>query len=39
MLIIPGAGLHADPMTGLTKLSDTIGDIKLYFRTYSHQGQ
>ncbi|MEO6475878.1 MAG: choice-of-anchor D domain-containing protein [Luteolibacter sp.] len=39
MLVIPGAGLSADPITGLTKLSDTIGDIKLYFKTYSHQGQ
>ncbi len=39
MLIIPGAGLHADPLTGVTRLSDTIRDIKLYFQTYSHQGQ
>ena len=39
MLVIPGAGLHADPITGLTQLADTIGDIKLYFKTYSHQGQ
>ncbi|MCP5533966.1 MAG: choice-of-anchor D domain-containing protein [Akkermansiaceae bacterium] len=39
MLVIPGAGLHADPTTGLTKLADTIGDIKLHFKTYSHQGQ
>jgi len=39
MLVIPGAGLHADPLTGVTRLSETIGDIKLYFQTYSHQGQ
>ncbi|MES2474664.1 MAG: choice-of-anchor D domain-containing protein [Verrucomicrobiota bacterium] len=39
MLVIPGAGLHADPITGLTKLSDAVADIKLYFQTYSHSGQ
>jgi len=39
MLVIPGAGLHVDPMTGLTQLADTISDIKLHFRTYSHQGE
>ncbi len=39
MLIIPGAGLHADPLTGVTQLSNTIQDIKLHFQTYSHQGQ
>ncbi|MCF7675315.1 MAG: hypothetical protein K9M97_08215 [Akkermansiaceae bacterium] len=39
MLIIPGAGLHTDPVTGLTKLADTVSDIKLHFKTYSHQGQ
>lgn len=39
MLVIPGAGLDADPMTGLNKLTDTIGDIRLQFSTYSHQGQ
>ncbi len=39
MLIIPGAGLHVDPMTGLTELANNVSDIKLHFRTYSHQGQ
>ena len=39
LLIIPGAGLHADPTTGLSLLTDTISDIKLNFMTYSHQGQ
>ncbi|MCH1509219.1 MAG: hypothetical protein L7T84_08455 [Akkermansiaceae bacterium] len=39
MLIIPGANLHADPMTGLNQLSETINDIKLHFTTYSHSGQ
>lgn len=39
MLIIPGAGLDADPLNGLNKLSETIEDIRLQFSTYSHQGQ
>ncbi|MCX6875772.1 MAG: hypothetical protein NTW21_18480 [Verrucomicrobia bacterium] len=39
LLIIPGADLHVDPATGLTKLAETVTDIKLYFQTYSHQGQ
>jgi hypothetical protein len=39
LLIIPGAGLDADPEAGLKKLTDNISDIKLYFLTYSHQGQ
>jgi hypothetical protein len=39
MLVIPGAGLHADPLTGVTRLAETIEDIKLHFQTYSHQGQ
>jgi hypothetical protein len=39
MLIIPGANLHADPAIGLQRLADNIQDIKLYFLTYSHQGQ
>ncbi|MFT6241159.1 MAG: hypothetical protein ACJAQT_003255 [Akkermansiaceae bacterium] len=39
MLVIPGAGLDADPMNGLNKLAETIGDIRLQFSTYSHQGQ
>ena len=39
LLIIPGANLDADPMAGLTRLAETISDIKLHFKTYSHQGQ
>ena len=39
MLIIPGSSLEADPATGLTKFAEAIADIKLYFKTYSHQGQ
>jgi hypothetical protein len=39
LLIIPGSGLHVDPMTGLTKLAETVSDIKIFFQTYSHQGQ
>lgn len=39
LLIIPGSYLHVDPNTGLTVLADTVSDIKLYFKTYSHQGQ
>lgn len=39
LLIIPGAGLHGDPDTGLDQLAETISDIKLHFSTYSHQGQ
>jgi hypothetical protein len=39
MLVIPGAGLHANPLTGVTRLAETIGDIRLHFQTYSHQGQ
>jgi hypothetical protein len=39
MLIIPGANLHADPKIGLQRLAENIQDIKLYFLTYSHQGQ
>jgi hypothetical protein len=31
--------LHYDPSVGLDHLADTISDIKLYFLTYSHQGQ
>lgn len=39
MLIIPGAGLNVDPLAGLTQFADTVSDIKLHFKTYSHQGQ
>lgn len=39
MLVIPGANLATDPMEGVTKFSETVTDIKLYFDTYSHQGR
>jgi len=38
LLIIPGSYLHVNPNTGLTTLADTVSDIKLHFKTYSHQG-
>ena len=39
MLVIPGDGLHADPATGVTQFTDNVSDIRIYFQTYSHQGQ
>jgi len=39
MLIIPGADLAVDPNAGLTQFAQTVADIKIYFKTYSHQGQ
>jgi hypothetical protein len=39
MLVIPGAGLSGDPKTALEKLAENVTDIKLHFKTYSHQGQ
>lgn len=39
MLVIPGGGLGVDPHESLIKLADNITDIKLYFTTFSHQGQ
>lgn len=39
LLIIPGANLAADPEAGLTTLAESISDIRLFFKTYSHQGQ
>ena len=39
LLIIPGANLGADPDAALKTLAESISDIKLYFQTYSHQGQ
>jgi hypothetical protein len=39
MLVIPGANLAPDPMEGVTKFTETVTDIKLYFDTYSHQGR
>jgi hypothetical protein len=39
LLIIPGANLHADPLTGVTNFAEGVTDIKIHFQTYSHQGQ
>jgi len=39
MLIIPGAGLHADPDFGINQFVNSATDIKLLFMTYSHNGQ
>jgi hypothetical protein len=37
-LVIPGDTLLADAKEGLTRLIDTVTDIKLYYITYSHSG-
>ncbi len=39
LLIIPGAGLAPNALDGVTRLANSIADVKLYFKTYSHQGQ
>jgi hypothetical protein len=39
LLIIPGAGLHGDPNYGLNQFAEKVSDIKLNFKTYSHNGQ
>jgi len=39
LLIIPGAGLNDDAGSALQHLTDTVSDIKLTFKTYSHNGQ
>jgi leucyl aminopeptidase (aminopeptidase T) len=39
LLIIPGAGLYGDATTGLERFADHVSDIKLNFKTYSHNGQ
>ncbi len=39
LLIIPGTGLHADPNFGLKEFAENVSDLKLYFKTYSHNGQ
>lgn len=39
MLVIPGAGLHADAAHGVTQFAEDVSDIKLTFKTYSHNGQ
>ncbi len=37
-LVIPADSLLADPKEGLTRLIQTVSDIKLYFITYSYSG-
>ncbi len=37
-LVIPADSLLADPKEGLTRLIQTLTDIKLYFTTYSYSG-
>ena len=39
MLVIPGAGLLADPEEGLKQFAEHVSDIKISIQTYSHQGQ
>jgi hypothetical protein len=39
LLIIPGAHLSADADDGLQRLTEKVTDIKLTFKTYSHNGQ
>ena len=39
ILVIPGAGLHADPDYGLKQFTENVSDLKLTFKTYSHNGQ
>ena len=39
MLIIPGANLDVDAERGLETLAASASDIKLFFQTYSYQGQ
>lgn len=38
LLIIPGATFLADPKVGLDSFINSVGDIKLYFQTYSYAG-
>jgi len=37
-LVIPGDTLLADPKEGLSRLIQTLTDIKLYYTTYSYSG-
>ena len=39
VLVIPGAGLYGDASVGLTKFCESVSDIQLTFKTYSHNGQ
>jgi hypothetical protein len=39
VLIIPGSGLYYDPAEGVKRFTETVSDIKLNFKTYSHNGQ
>ena len=38
LLIIPGVTLHADSEFGLNAFSESVSDIELMFKTYSHEG-
>jgi hypothetical protein len=37
-LVIPADSLLADPKEGMTRLMQTLTDIKLHFTTYSYSG-
>ena len=39
VLIIPGNGLYYDAAEGVKRFTETVSDIKLNFKTYSHNGQ
>lgn len=39
LLIIPGAGLYYDSTEGLKRFTESVSDIMLNFKTYSHNGQ
>lgn len=39
VLIIPGAGLYYDATEGVKRFTETVSDITLNFKTYSHNGQ
>lgn len=38
LLIIPGASLGASPQASIDRFVQTVDDIRLHFRTYSHSG-
>jgi hypothetical protein len=39
VLIIPGAGMNSNAKSGIDTFTESVSDIKLYFKTYSHNGQ
>ncbi len=39
VLIIPGGGLYYDAAEGVKRFTENVSDIKLNFKTYSHNGQ